>query len=88
MLLQLLVSQPLDKTNSSVFSRSCTLGFDHDQFIPDVRAVENLQKASHLVLPGLEMSPACTWRGAETQTQDQVKVVTMNGGSASWHDGC
>lgn len=30
MLLQLSVSQPLDKTDSTVLIRSCTLGSDHD----------------------------------------------------------
>lgn len=51
--------------------------------MPGVEMMENPQKASHLVLSGLKMAPACIWRGAETQTQDQVKVVTTSGGGAT-----
>jgi hypothetical protein len=70
MLLQFSITQPLDKSDSTILIRSCSLGCSNgnDATIgPELPTVENPKKDEKLYLPSLESAPACTAEGIETK---------------------
>jgi hypothetical protein len=82
MLLQFSITQPLDKSDSTILIRSCSLGSSNSNdatVSPGLPTVENPKKDEKLYLPSLESAPACTAEGIETK--DPVYIVTGNGRS-------
>lgn len=69
LLLQLSVTQLLDRPNSTILIHSCSLGSSNGNAAtinPELPTVENPKKDSKLYLPSLKSAPACTAEGIET----------------------
>ncbi|KZM21352.1 chitinase [Ascochyta rabiei] len=84
MLLQFSITQLLDKSDSTILIRTCSLRSSNsiDATVrPELLTVENPKKDEKLYLPSLESAPACTAEGIKTK--DLVHIVTGNGRSNS-----